>query len=103
MLIFSPVDKKTLYLGTQYVMTTTDGGLHWQRISPDLTGAAKQKVPGPPSVFDARERGYGVVFAIAPSPLAQSEVWVGSDTGLIHITLDAGKTWKDVTPKGLAV
>ena len=102
-LVFSPVDKKTLYLGTQYVMATTDGGLHWQQISPDLTGAvaAKMKMPGPPSVADARERGFGVVTAIAPSPLMQSEVWAGSDTGLIHITLDGGKTWADVTPKGL--
>jgi len=102
-LVLSPVDKTTLYLGTQYVMTTTDGGLHWQRISPDLTGAvaAKMKMPGPPSVADAPERGYGVVFTIAPSPLKQSEVWAGSDTGLIHITLDGGKTWADVTPKEL--
>lgn len=99
-LVFSPVDRKTLYLGTQYILTTTDGGLHWSRISPDLTGAvtAKMKMHGPPSVADARERGYGVVSTIAPSPLKQSEVWVGSDTGLIHITLDGGKTWEDVTP-----
>ncbi len=102
-LVFSPVDKKTLYLGTQYVMTTTDGGLHWQTISPDLTGAvpSKMKLPGAVSVADARERGYGVVFAIAPSPLKQAEVWAGSDTGLIHITRDAGKNWDDVTPSGL--
>jgi photosystem II stability/assembly factor-like uncharacterized protein len=103
MLIFSPVDKRTLYLGTQYVMTTTDGGLHWQTISPDLTGAARnRKEAGDgPSAADAREKGYGVVYAIAPSPLKQLEVWAGSDTGLIHVTLDGGKTWKDVTPKDL--
>jgi hypothetical protein len=103
-LVFSPVDKRTLYLGTQYVMTTTDGGLHWQRISPDLTGAvaAKMKMPGPPSVAEARERGYGVVFTIAPSPLKQGEVWVGSDSGLVHVTLNGGKTWAEVTPKELA-
>ncbi len=103
-LVFSPLDKKTLYLGTQYVMTTNDGGLHWQQISPDLTGsvAAKIQMVGPPSVADARERGYGVVTSIAPSPVKQGEVWAGSDTGLIHLTLDGGKRWTDVTPKGLA-
>ena len=37
--MFSPADQTSLYLGTQYVMKTTDGGLHWQQISPDLTGA----------------------------------------------------------------
>lgn len=105
MLVFSPADKKTLYLGTQYVMATTDGGLHWRQISPDLTGAvaAKLKISRPPSLAEAPQRGFGVVTAIAPSPLMQSEVWAGSDTGLIHITLDGGKTWADVTPKGLPV
>ena len=39
MLLFSPAEKNALYLGTQYVMKTTDGGLHWKQISPDLTGA----------------------------------------------------------------
>ena len=43
MLVFSPIEKNTLYLGTQYVMKTTDGGLHWQQISPDLTGAARKR------------------------------------------------------------
>jgi hypothetical protein len=38
-LVLSPVDPTTLYLGTQYVMKTADGGLHWETISPDLTGA----------------------------------------------------------------
>ncbi len=39
MLVMSPADKNALLLGTQYVMKTTDGGLHWEKISPDLTGA----------------------------------------------------------------
>ena len=43
MLVFSPIEKNTLYLGTQYVMKTTDGGLHWEKISPDLTGAAAER------------------------------------------------------------
>ena len=51
MLVFSPLEKNMLYLGTQYVMKTTDGGLHWKRISPDLTGAApnaaSEKPAGP--------------------------------------------------------
>ena len=41
-LLFSPFDHKTLYLGTQYVMKTLDGGLHWSKISPDLTGSTAQ-------------------------------------------------------------
>ncbi len=118
-LVLSPVDATTLYLGTQYVMKTVDGGLHWETISPDLTGAtgdghdkdmrdAKDKKPpspptqGPPTIEEAKRAGYGVVFTIAPSPLNRDLIWAGSDTGLIHLTRDGGKNWKDVTPPGLS-
>jgi len=103
-LILSPADLTTLYLGTQYVMKTVDGGLHWQTISPDLTGSTQRpgdKTEGPPTIQNAKERGYGVVFTIAPSALNRDTIWAGSDTGLIHLTRDGGKTWKDVTPLGL--
>ncbi|HLV85920.1 MAG TPA: hypothetical protein VKV39_03015 [Candidatus Sulfotelmatobacter sp.] len=101
-LLFSPIDKKSLYLGTQYVMKTTDGGLNWQKISPDLTGAqAGLHEEGPATVENAKGRGYGVVFTIAPSALDAGLIWAGSDTGLIHVTRDGGKSWKDVTPHGL--
>jgi len=104
-LILSPADSTTLYFGTQYVMKTVDGGLHWEIISPDLTGATQQpgdKTQGPPTIENAKQRGYGVVFTIAPSALNRDLIWAGSDTGLIHLTRDGGKTWKDVTPKGLS-
>ncbi len=104
-LLMSPFDKKTLYLGTQYVMKTLDGGLHWETISPDLTGSTQRpgdkKPEGPTTVANAKQRGYGVVFTIAPSSLNGNLIWAGSDTGLIHLTRDGGKTWKDVTPNGL--
>jgi len=105
-LVFSPADSSTLYFGTQYVMKTTDGGLHWQTIGPDLTGATQPagdgKSQGPPTIENAEQRGYGVVFTIAPSALDRNLIWAGSDTGLIHVTRDGGKTWKDVTPQGLS-
>jgi len=106
-LVFSPSDPEALYFGTQYVMKTVDGGLHWVTISPDLTGAAQSpqdkndKRSGPPTVENAKQRGYGVVFTIAPSALNRDLVWAGSDTGLIHLTRDGGKTWKDVSPPRL--
>jgi photosystem II stability/assembly factor-like uncharacterized protein len=107
-LVLSPADPGTLYLGTQYVMKTIDGGLHWETISPDLTGAvgdvrgATGKSPTPPTLEQAKRSGYGVVFTIAPSPLNRDLIWAGSDTGLIHLTRDGGKNWKDVTPPGLS-
>jgi len=113
-LVFSPVDPSSLYLGTQYVMKTIDGGLHWETISPDLTGSTPdardekvKKGPSPPpqdrpTLANAKRAGYGVVFTIAPSPLDRDLIWAGSDTGLIHVTRDGGKNWKDVTPQGLS-
>ena len=102
-LAFSQADKTSLYLGTQYVMKTVDGGLNWKEISPDLTGSGKEdSATEPVTVANAKERGYGVVYTIAPSPLKAEQIWAGSDTGLIHLTRDGGTTWEDVTPKGLS-
>jgi photosystem II stability/assembly factor-like uncharacterized protein len=122
-LALSPADPTALYLGTQYVMKTVDGGLHWQTISPDLTGSLQEHRqagdhpathdgvaknspnlpnPEPPIAENAKRLGYGVVFTIASSPLNRELVWAGSDTGLIHLTRDGGKNWKNVTPPGLS-
>lgn len=103
-LVFSPVQHNALYLGTQYVMRTLDGGLHWEQISPDLTGADSllisktRGIKQPVTVDNAKQLGYGVVYTIAPSPLNAGEVWAGSDTGLVHLTRNFGKSWMNVTP-----
>ena len=101
-LLFSPSERGALYFGTQYVMKTLDGGLHWQTISPDLTGAAKPRHSASGvsevSVENAKELGYGTVYSIAPSPLSATEIWAGTDTGLIQLTRDGGRHWQNVTP-----
>ncbi len=106
MLTQSPAEKGVLYMGTQYVLRSSDGGLHWTQISPDLTGAAEapaaKTAAGAPTMQDAKDRGYGVVFSIAPSPLDARLIWAGSDTGLLHLTRDGGKRWQNVTPPGLS-
>jgi photosystem II stability/assembly factor-like uncharacterized protein len=102
-LVFSAADH-ALYYGSQYVLKTVDGGLTWREISPDLTGAdtvSKSAAAEAVTIENAKVRGYGVVYSVAPSPLLAAEIWAGSDTGLIHLTRDGGKTWSNVTPKGL--
>jgi photosystem II stability/assembly factor-like uncharacterized protein len=105
-LVSSPSDPKALYFGSQYVLKTVDGGLHWETVSGDLTGsmlnAINRKREGTPTTENAKERGFGVVSTIAPSALGDDLIWAGSDTGLIHLTRDGGKTWKNVTPQGLS-
>jgi photosystem II stability/assembly factor-like uncharacterized protein len=105
-LVFSPLEPDTLYYGAQVLLKSLDGGLHWSEISKDLTGDERKPgappAQGPVTVENAKARGYGVIYSIAPSPLRASLIWAGSDTGLIHVTRDAGKTWADVTPKKLS-
>src|SRR5208282_1332192 len=80
------------------------GGNSWQKISPDLT----REDPGVPANLDAAtaadapvSKRRGVIYTIAPSPVKAGEIWVGTDDGLVHLTRDEGKTWKDVTPPEL--
>jgi photosystem II stability/assembly factor-like uncharacterized protein len=102
-LVFDRADPRTLYLGTQFLLATRDGGLHWDTLSPDLTGA-RPSAPdtGAVSVATAASRGYGVIYTVAPSPLEPGVIWVGTDDGLISVTADGGRSWRDVTPEGLA-
>ena len=99
--VFSPQDPHTLYFGSQYVLRSTNRGNSWEKISPDLTGTdPKASQDGPLTVENAKARGRGVVYTIAPSPLSAGQIWAGTDSGLIQLTRDGGKTWNNVTPSG---
>jgi photosystem II stability/assembly factor-like uncharacterized protein len=103
-LVFDRFDPHVLYLGAQQVLVTRNGGLRWDSLSPDLTGAvpAARSDTGPVTRANATARGWGVVYAIAPSPARAGVVWVGTDNGLVRLTTDSGATWKSVTPPDLA-
>jgi photosystem II stability/assembly factor-like uncharacterized protein len=102
-IVFSPQDPHTLYFGSQNVLRTTNQGNRWEKISPDLTGTdPNAPEQGPLTVANAKARGHGVVYTIAPSPVSAGEIWAGTDTGLVHLTRDGGKTWSNVTPPGLS-
>ena len=93
-----------IYHGAQVLFRSLDAGRSWQTVSPDLTGP----IPGAPGcdgdvpISRATACGFGVIFAIAPSPAADGLVWVGTDNGRVQRTDDGGKTWQDKTPAGLA-
>jgi photosystem II stability/assembly factor-like uncharacterized protein len=103
-LVFSPIDKHALYLGSNVLFETRDGGDHWEIVSPDLS-RAHWTMPQVIAAFEADdpEKGghKGVIYAVAPSSKDVNLIWAGTDDGLIHVTRDGGKTWKDVTPKDL--
>ncbi len=103
-LLFSPNDPKLLYAGSQYLLGTRDEGRSWQVMSPDLTRNDKSKqgpVGGPLTKDNTAVEYYDTIFTVDESPLQAGLLWVGSDDGLIHLTRDAGKTWVNVTPKGI--
>jgi len=85
-LAFSPRDARTLYVGMQSMLKTTDGAKTWKEISPDLTENTPTK--------DAS----GVITTFAPSAVDSGEIWVGASTGLVQLTRNDGKSWTDVTP-----
>jgi hypothetical protein len=78
-----------------------DEGKTWTKISPDLTGADPDTLgdSGGPIVKDQDgPEIYATLYTIAPSYHDVYTIWTGSDDGLVHLTRDGGKNWKDVTP-----
>ncbi|MCG6956916.1 MAG: glycosyl hydrolase [Gemmatimonadetes bacterium] len=103
-IVVDPLHPTTVYHASQYLYRTQDGGMSWQRISPDLTtdDTVQQRLPGGPIHSDnTGVEVYNTIFTVAPSPHEEGTIWVGSDDGLVHLTRNDGATWKDVTPPGM--
>ncbi|HET9400432.1 MAG TPA: hypothetical protein VFO34_05735, partial [Candidatus Acidoferrales bacterium] len=122
-LAFAPWDPKSLYLGTQFVLKSSDGGMSWKEISPDLTeppnapaappssassGAAGNVPPSSEADFgegeEVAQQGRpprGALNTFAFSTVHSGTIWTGSSNGRIQLTTDDGKHWTDVTPADL--
>ncbi|HEY0780645.1 MAG TPA: hypothetical protein VGD56_21995 [Gemmatirosa sp.] len=101
----SPHDPRVVYYGSQFVHKSSDGGVTWTVISPDLTAndpRYRQTISGGPITVDATgEEMYATLYSIRESPVARGVIWAGANDGPVHVTRDGGRTWSDVTPPAL--
>jgi photosystem II stability/assembly factor-like uncharacterized protein len=103
-LVTNPAEPKAVFAGSQYVLKTTNGGQSWQRISPDLSYADPATLGesgGPITKDNDGIEYYATVFSIAPSTIDPKVIWAGTDDGRIHVTMPGGRSWREVTPRGL--
>ena len=98
-IVFSPQNPSVLYYGTQNVWESRDGGNHWRKISPDLTAhPGKPPLPNPEGVHHG-----DALVALSPSTVQGGVIWSGSNNGVLYVTEDGGKQWRDVTPPGMSI
>ena len=103
-IVFSPLDPNVLFTSSQHLWKTTNEGQSWQKISPDLTRADPKTLGDSGGPITKDQNGpeiYGTIFTIAPSKSDAQTIWTGSDDGMVYITRDGGKNWKDITPPGI--
>ena len=99
-IIASPHDGKVVYFAANVVFRSADFGTTWEAISPDLTSndPEKQKAAGGPAWVENTTAEYHcTIISLAESPLQKGLLWAGSDDGLLHVSLDSGKNWQNVT------
>ena len=103
-IFFSPHNPKKIYTASNHLHASTNGGQSWDLISPDLTTNDTTKLGssgGPITKDNTSVEYYCTIFAAAESQHEEGVIYTGSDDGLIHITKDGGKSWKNVTPPGM--
>lgn len=103
-IVASPHDPSVIYHAGNVVFKTTDGGMSWEQISPDLTRNDPDKQGpggGPLTNEGAGGENYNTIYCLQESTLESGMIVTGSDCGLIQMTRDGGDNWTDITPKNL--
>jgi len=110
--IISPHDPKVVYYGANYLLKTSDKGLTWRIVSPDLSknDATKNNIgTGGLTPDETGAEGYGTLYSVSESPIAKGTIWAGTDDGNVWLTRNGGTDWAEIdssipaVPKGLWV
>jgi len=98
-LLISPHDHNTVYVASQHLHRTTNGGQSWEEVSPDLTlnDKSKQGFSGGLTGDNIGVEYANVIYAVDESPVQKGVLWAGTNDGLVHVSQDNGETWTDVT------
>lgn len=104
-LAWAPHDPRRLYLGTQFLMKTSDGGANWQQMSPDLTATSTEtksrEKTDKKAAEDPDQERRKAITSLSLSTIDSAEIWVGTGTGLVQLTRDGGGSWINVSPPGI--
>ncbi|MBY0433624.1 MAG: glycoside hydrolase, partial [Cyclobacteriaceae bacterium] len=100
--LFHPADDNMLLFATNVLWKSMTGGDQWEVISPDLT-RKDPEVPVSVGIFKTQPTipQRGVIYSVSGSPKDKNIIWIGTDDGLVYVTTDGGKNWKNVTPPAL--
>ena len=104
-LLHSRHNPNRLFAAGNRLYQSLDDGHSWQAISPDLTRndpKTQQASGGPITKDNTGVEYYATIFALAESVQNSKQIWAASDDGLVHVSVDDGANWRDVTPKQAA-
>lgn len=91
--VISPHDATIVYAGFQFLFKSTNRGDTWEKLGADLTG----NDPGQMLPRNSSAIPYQTIVSVAESPKRKNLLYVGSDDGKLHSTIDGGKEWTDLT------
>lgn len=103
-IIASKHNPSVIYHAGNKVLRTTNRGITWEEISPDLTMNDSTKIDwggGPITNEAAGGEIYHAIYYLAESPHDQNVLYTGADDGMLHITRDGGNNWAKLTLPGV--
>ena len=101
-ILVSEHDPNVIYHAANKLLKTSDRGITWEEISPDLTKNKKENLgPGGGPITNEGAGGevYHTIYYVTESPHDKNIIYTGADDGLVHITRDGGKSWSNITPE----